>query len=130
MACFILFIVSMGVKMATSNQALYEDDYYEQGEMHAERMEQQQAGQEVTVSFNRRKNSLDVNFDGTGYVSSYKLVFLADNTQDVEDKDLVHTPVEKQSIAIPQELKTGIWYFEVQGSIEGQSFFKKEQFVK
>lgn len=130
MALFIIFIVTMGVKMATSSQALYEDDYYEQGEMHAERMEQERAGEKVKVSYNRAKNALDVMYDTDGYVTSYKLVFLADNTKDFDEKSLADLPVKEQSLAIPRTLEAGIWYYEISGQIDDKPFFKKQQFVK
>lgn len=130
MALFIIFIVSMGVKMATSSQALYEDDYYEQGEMHAERMVQEKAGEKVKVSYNRAKNALDIMYDTDGYVTSYKLVFLADNTKDFAEKSLIKRPSKEQSVLIRQDLKTGIWVLEVLGFVNGKPFFKKQQFVK
>ena len=51
MAAFILFIVAMGVKMASSSEALYEKDYYEQGEKHAERMALEQVGEAVQINY-------------------------------------------------------------------------------
>ena len=130
MVLFIIFIVSMGIKMATSNQALYEDDYYEQGEMHAERMEQERTGDKVQVSYNRAENALDVVYDTDGYVTSYKLVFLADNTKDFDEKKLADTPVKQQQLEIGRHLESGIWYYEISGYTEEQAFFKKQQFVK
>jgi hypothetical protein len=130
MVLFIIFIVSMGVKMINSKEALYEDDYYEQGEMHAKRMEQEEIGQPVSVVFNRSKNSLDVTFDSTGYVSGYKMVYLADNSLDFDEKSLADSPVKDQSLLIPRDLKSGIWVLEIMGIVEGETFFKKQQFVK
>jgi len=130
MAVFIIFIVSMGIKMATSSQALYEDDYYEQGEMHSVRMEQEQAGEKVSVSYNRAKNALIVAFDSVGYVEAYKLVFLADNTKDFEELGIMPEPTNEQHVIIPRNLESGIWYLEVKGITNGKTFFKKQQFVK
>ncbi len=39
MALFIVMIVAMGIKMVTSGQSKYEDNYYELGESHTKRME-------------------------------------------------------------------------------------------
>ena len=130
MAVFIIFIVSMGIKMATSSQALYEDDYYEQGEMHSARMEQEQAGEKVKVSYNRAKNALDVEYETEGYVTGYKLIFRADNTKDFDEKSLADKPAKSQQISIPRKLEEGIWYYEVSGFIQGKPLFKKQQFVK
>jgi len=130
MALFIIFIVSMGVKMATSNQSLYEKDYYEQGEMHAERMVQEQEGTKVSVSFNRGNNAIDVVYEEEGYATGYKLVFLADSKYDFEDKSTTLTPAKTQTLKIPRDLKPGIWFLEIVGFTEGETFFKKQQIVK
>lgn len=130
MALFIIFIVSMGVKMATSSQALYEDDYYEQGEEHAIRMEQEKAGEAVRVKYNRTANSLDCEFAVEGYVSSYKLVCLADSKSDLEVSLEENSKSANQSIPIPTQLVNGIWYYEVTGVVGENTFFKKQQFVK
>ncbi|MGB0849697.1 MAG: FixH family protein [Bacteroidia bacterium] len=130
MALFIVFIVSMGVKMATSSQALYEEDYYEQGEEHAIRMEQEKAGESVEVRFNRTTNSLDCEFEIDGYVSKYKLVCLADSKRDLEVSLSENSLSSKQSIVIPSKIVEGIWYYEVTGLVGKNAFFKKQQFVK
>lgn len=130
MVLFIIFIVSMGVKMATSNQALYEEDYYEQGEMHAERMVQEQEGAKVRVSFNRGENAIDVKYEQEGFVTGYRLVFLADSKYDFDEKSTALTPVKKESLKIPSDLKAGIWVLEITGFTEGEAFFKKQQIVK
>ncbi len=116
--------------MASSNQALYEEDYYEKGEMHAERMEQERAGENVKVSYNRAKNALVVEYDTVGYVVDYKLVFLADNTKDYSERGIMPDPTNEQHIAIPRNLEPGIWYLEIRGITNGTVFFKKQQFVK
>jgi hypothetical protein len=130
MALFVIFIVSMGIKMATSNQSLYEKDYYEQGEMHAERMVQEQEGAKVMVSFNRGENAIDVKYEQEGYVTGYRLVFLADSKYDFDEKSTTSTPVKAQTLKIPRALKAGIWVLEITGFTEGEAFFKKQQIVK
>ena len=130
MALFIIFIVSMGVKMATSNQALYENDYYEQGEMHTERMEMEKVGETISADYNGHLNALELSFKKAGVITETKLIFLADNGQDFSIRPL--GSIAKTNIIIPleRELKPGIWYMEISGESGGQLFFKKQQFVK
>ena len=130
MAAFIIFIVSMGIKMATTSQALYEDNYYEQGELHDARMEQERVGKQVKVEYNRANNALDVGFVKQGYVTGYKLVYLADNSFDFYEKMLAATSVKEQPLPLPNSLKAGMWVLEISGYTEGKVFFKKQQFVK
>jgi len=129
MALFIIFIVSMGVKMATSSQALYEDDYYEQGEMHAERMEQERAGEKVKFDYQRSEKQFQIGFDTIGFVTSSKFVNLADRTS---DKEIFSMDIVPKSEVIIEDwgLKPGIWVIEISGEVNGKTFFKKQQFVK
>ena len=130
MALFILFIVTMGIIMATSSQTLYEDNYYEQGELHAERMEQEQAGEQVVVTYNHATNSLDVTYGERGFVVGYKLIFLADDHYDMAMKSANRVPKSSESLKIPKALKEGLWMLEMVGMAEGKTIFKKQQFVK
>ncbi|PCJ63962.1 MAG: hypothetical protein COA58_15140 [Bacteroidetes bacterium] len=130
MALFMIFIVSMGVKMISSSQELYEDNYYELGEEHASRMEKETEGEKVEATYNRSKNSIDITFDGKGYISNYKLVYLANSKFDIREKNFIDTPVQKQTLKIPSKLNEGIWILELSGVVNDRAFFKKQQFTK
>ena len=129
MAMFIIFIVSMGVKMATSSQALYEDDYYEQGEMHTERMKQEKAGEKVNATFNQTTSNVEVKFDSIGYVESAKFVHLANHRFDRSINVSANLTKNYTEIDL-LNLEAGLWVMELKGLVNGQIFFKKQQFVK
>ncbi len=126
MVCFILLIVGMGIKMATSSQELYEEDYYELGEEHASRMNMEVQAKYVSYELIRNHNQFLFQFDSIGLISSFKLVHLADKSQ---DRDLIFTdtsPSSNVKIALG-ELEEGNWIMEVQGEVNGKPFFKKQQ---
>lgn len=130
MIMFILFIVSLSVKMATSSYALYEDDYYEQGEIYNERMKMEKIGESVSADYIVDLNTLELNFKKAGVVTEVRLVFLADHEQDLSLRP--SESLAKNRIVIPfeKELKSGIWYMEISGNSEGKPFFKKQQFIR
>jgi hypothetical protein len=129
MALFIIFIVSMGVKMVSSNQALYEDDYYEQGENHAERMEQEQFGESVSASFNQSTSTVEVKFDSIGHVRLAKFVHLANSKFD-RNINVTSNLDKDYSEIVLMDLEPGAWVMELNGVVNGEKYFKKQQFVK
>ena len=82
MIAFIVFIVAMGIKMATSSQSLYEIDYYEKGEDHTARMNLEKEGELVDLEFLHGSNTLNFKFDSIGYVSEIKMVNLSNSKLD------------------------------------------------
>lgn len=128
MAAFIIFIVAMGIKMASSSEALYEKDYYEQGEQHAERMELEKVGKAVEVNYRISERGFSVLFDSIGFVNEIKLVHMAGAEDDriVRPKDL--EPSAAKLIDV-ETLKPGVWMMEVKGEVNSKSFFIKKQFV-
>ncbi|MEY2924668.1 MAG: FixH [Bacteroidota bacterium] len=129
MGLFIIMIVAMGVKMATSNEALYEKDYYEQGEKHAERMELEQVGQAVKINYLASENAFAVAFDSVGYIQEIKLIHLAGADDDRIVKPIDNEPSATKFIALT-DLKSGVWVLEAKGEVNGEPFFIKKQFVK
>lgn len=129
MAAFIIFIVAMGIKMASSSEALYEKDYYEQGEKHAERMELEQVGQAVKINYLASENAFTITFDSVGFIQEIKLVHLAgaDDDRIVKPKD--SEPSATKFIALTT-LKPGVWMMEAKGEVNAKPFFIKKQFVK
>ena len=123
MICFIVMIVSMGVRMATSSSELYERDYYEKGEDHAQRMEKESVSEEVTISYDSSSQMLNIDFGiEEGSISSIRGLKLSNSAQDFKFK-----PDQKQfrTAAYPLELSQGIWVLEVKGERKGEAFFKK-----
>lgn len=129
MALFIIFIVSMGIRMATSSQELYEQDYYEKGEQHTERMEMEENGKDIKIEYNHVNNSLDVSLDGEAQILSYKLTFLPDQTRDIY-RELENSTVKDSFGIALNDNTSGIWVIELKGKRAGKYFFKKQQFVK
>ncbi len=127
MALFIVMIVAMGIKMVTSGQSKYEDNYYELGESHTKRMELEKVGERVSVFFNA--GNLTFNFDSIGFVKEIKLIYLANPQEDriIRLKDL--DPSKEKQITL-DAMKPGIWYLEASGFVNGQEYFKKKKFVK
>jgi len=128
MASFIIFIVAMGVKMASSNDSLYEKDYYEQGEKHAERMQLEEVGEAVSINYLASQNAFSIAFDSIGYIQEIKLVHMAGADDDRIIKPTDNDPSATKFIALT-DLKSGVWMLEARGEVNGQSFFIKKQFV-
>ncbi len=132
MVLFIVFIVAMGIKMATSSQSLYEQDYYEKGEDHTSRMNMEKVGEHVNMKFASESNTIHFEFDSIGLVEEIRLVNLADSKRDktlkVEQNDM---PTQKnESTFNLGDLGQGIWVIEVKGSVNSTPFFIKKQIVK
>lgn len=128
MGAFIIMIVSMGIRMATSNQALYEDDYYELGENHTDRMHREEHARFVNVDLNANTQMLTVSFDSTGYCTRIRLVYLADKSQDktLEKIDGTSSPSQQFNVG---EIRSGSWFVEVSGNVNGNDFFVKEKYT-
>jgi hypothetical protein len=124
MGVFIVFIVSMGVKMAMSDSTLYEDDYYEQGEDHNARMEMEANAKYVNINYIHSFNSLKIEYDSVGSFETIKLVCLADGSKD--QKVIAPKKMADSSELIPLEpMQPGTWFIEVQGWVNGVQYFKK-----
>jgi hypothetical protein len=130
MALFIIFIVSMGVKMATSSQALYEEDYYEQGELHAVRMEEERNAKDIQIEYDPLQDALDVKLDGQAELLSYRLTYLANKKQDVYYEYADILVMDSFAIALNPESASGIWVVELRGKKDNKFFVKKQQYVK
>jgi hypothetical protein len=129
MALFILFIVSMGIKMATSSQELYEEDYYEQGEKHADRMAMEIEARNVNTEYISSENSLSFEFDSIGWVENVKLVHLSNAESDLQIVTKDSLPSFSKLIPI-SALNPGIWVMEAEGTVNQKKFFIKKLFVK
>ncbi len=128
MVVFVLSIVSMGVKMIGAREALYEEDYYEQGEMYASRMDKERVASAVFVSLDG--NQLDIRFDSAGYVLAYRLICLSDSKADFREMSSSRDAVHRQSFLLTHILKEGNWMIEMEGVVNDNSFFKKQAFVR
>jgi hypothetical protein len=126
MASFIIMIVAMGIKMASTDQSLYEDDYYEKGEDHASRMTKELEAKHVELHLNRSSNSLQVSFDSMGFVNNIKLVKLSDETLDKEFNLTDSIPLKQATVNVGL-LTSGTWILEVTGEVNAKPFFKKKQ---
>ncbi len=125
MALFIIMIVAMGIKMATSSQSLYERDYYEKGESHAERMEREEVAQGVKLTYDYTLKGLEIDFEQRkGVVTEISCIKLSDATEDFKFKP---DQKEFQNGTIKLDLSEGIWVLEISGIVEGEKFFKKKQ---
>ena len=123
MSIFILMVVAMGIKMASSNSELYEKDYYEKGEEHATRMQEETLAKQVTLTFLRSASQLRVEFtNGAGEVHEIRCLKLSDSKSDFVISGENKAFNEK---IFPFRLSTGIWVIEVKGVINNQKFFKK-----
>jgi hypothetical protein len=129
MGLFILLIVGMAIKMATSNQSLYQTDYYEQGEKHTDRMEREEVGKQVQVLYNPSSGTLNVSFDSIGVVQSVELRYLSDAGRDKRIKVSEGRSTHKAELSFGK-LASGLWIMEIEGKVNGESFFKREQFVQ
>ncbi|MBT8326476.1 MAG: hypothetical protein KJP21_02055 [Bacteroidia bacterium] len=132
MIAFIVLIVAMGIKMATSSQSLYEVDYYEKGEEHTSRMNLEKEGEHVDVEFLHRSNKLKFNFDSLGYIQTIKLLNLSnsnlDRTLEINSNDVVD---QKEEVTVSLgDLSLGIWVLEISGFVNDKSFFIKKQIIK
>ena len=125
MALFILMIVAMGIRMATSDQSLYETDYYQKGEAHAERMEAEKQGHAIDIRYDHSTKMLNVDFgDTTGIIEEIKGIKLSDSSEDfISNQD--RKAFKTANIAL--RLSSGIWVLEIKGTVAGQAFFKKKQ---
>jgi hypothetical protein len=123
MAVFIVMVVAMGIKMASSSSELYETDYYEKGEDHATRMQEEALAKQVNLTFERNESQLRVEFlNGAGEVHEIRCLKLSDSKSDF----IIN--VEKETIkekTFPITLSTGIWVIELKGVINKENFFKK-----
>ena len=129
MGAFIVFIVAMGIKMATSSQSLYEVDYYEKGEDHTSRMKLQKESEKVILNFNHGSNKLSFQFDTIGLVSKVKMINLSNSKLD--KNLLIDSGLEEKAKSINLEkLEPGIWVLEVDGRVNNKPFFIKKQVVK
>ncbi|MFY0643979.1 MAG: hypothetical protein JXR19_05895 [Bacteroidia bacterium] len=125
MACFITMIVAMGIRMATSSSELYERDYYEKGEEHAERMLQESQSGNINLSYDYSFKGLAVDFgDVEGIINQVRCLKLSDSS-----KDFIYKPDQKRfrTGSLRLDLSSGIWVLEVTGTRNGQEFFKKLQ---
>jgi hypothetical protein len=128
MALFIVMIVAMGIKMATSQQSLYEENYYEQGENHEARMKAELEAKNLQFTFKPQTGEASFVFDSTGYVTMIKLIQLADEGNDmlIVNKDTV--PVTTYTTIL--ETNKGGYILEMEGVVNGKAWFKKHQFIK
>lgn len=126
MSAFIIFIVTMGIRMSTSNSELYESDYYKKGEEYGKRMDQEKIAKDVILKFNHASNSIEINYQSDqGTVEKVKC-FKLSNAED----DMVIVPKDPSSATIALPLSKGIWVLEVYGEIKGKKFFKKLELTK
>jgi hypothetical protein len=128
MICFIGFIVSLGIMMAGSKHQLYEEDYYEKGENYEERIQHLKTGQTVSMQFSKEQNSLLLNFQGRGTYTSLLFRNIADKNKDFMIPGDSHR--EASQVVDLANLESGTWIVECQGLVNGDSFFKKLEFVK
>lgn len=128
MAVFIVMIVAMGIKMATSQQSLYEENYYEQGENHEARMKAELEARNINFSFKPQTGEATFDFDSIGYVRSIKLIQLSDegNDQCIVNKDTALVSTYKTVLSVGK----GGYILEMDGVVNGRFWFKKYQFVK
>lgn len=128
MSLFIIMIVAMGIRMASSSSELYEQDYYKQGEEYAERMVQEDLAKNVQANYHYNNNALQIKFlKGQGDLIKLKAIKLSNS-----DEDFIIKLNKKaiDSLTIPFELSKGLWVIEINGTIEGKEFFKKLELAK
>lgn len=129
MGLFILLIVGMAVKMATSNQALYQSDYYEQGEQHSGRMVKEAKGRQVNLIYNPASGNMKVVFDSIGVVNEVVLRYLSDAQKDRRITLSDQTPSSEKELNFGK-LASGLWILEMEGVVNENTFYKKNQFVQ
>ena len=128
MAGFIIMIVGFAIRMATSEQSIYEEDYYELGESHAERMEKESYASFVAFEIAPSRSSIEVSFDSSGAVSTMKMVHLANAKLDRKFEIKEQTEVPSQLFTM-EPLAQGSWVIEIDGVVNGNAFFLKKRFT-
>lgn len=124
MTLFILFIVGVAIKLSTLDSALYEKDYYEQGEQHETRLTQLRVANNLRFDYNASTQELSLGAEsGQIVLQTVKCLYMA-----APDKDKIITfkgsePFIQESFTIP--LTNGFWILEVSGTYQGETFFKK-----
>ena len=119
MAVFIVLIVGMGIRMASSSSELYEQDYYAKGEDHAIRMEQEKVGSQLTITYDYKVKGLLVQHKNKSLnVEEVVLRKMANSKEDFKIR-----PTSSDTILLT--LSSGAWVAEIQGTVDGLPFFKK-----
>lgn len=128
MLAFMALIVTLGIRMARSGQSLYEEEYYEKGEQHEDRLIKERTGLAVELSYNAALKSIELIYDSTGYFSEMLFRNLADENRDFmltgKKRQKSHEMVNVASIA------PGNWVVECKGMVNGKEYFKKFEFIK
>ena len=81
MLAFMAMIVGFGIKMATSDVHLYDEDYYEQGEKHKDRMLAEEIGKDVSMIYSRSQGVLNIQLGEEGSIESLRCVNLSDDAK-------------------------------------------------
>ena len=124
---FVVFILTLGIWMALSPQSLYEEDYYERGENYAVQMKGELLGKNVTLDLDKESRELKVSFDKLGYVKSFRMICLSDQSQYKEIK--MSNKILKPEVYLNLKgLQSGLWIIEIYGNSGNDSFYKKQEY--
>lgn len=125
---FVVFVMTLGIRMALSPQPLYDTDYYERGENYAAQMQEEISGKNIILDLNSESHKLGIIFRKKGYVKSARLICLSDKSRDreIEINDTTLRPSVWISIG---DLHPGLWIIEVYGQSNNKSFYKKQKYT-
>lgn len=125
---FVVFVMTLGIRMALSPQPLYDTDYYERGENYAAQMQEEISGKNIVLDLDSESHKLGVIFRKKGYVKSARLICLSDKSQD-RDIEINDTTLRPSVSLFLGNLNPGLWIIEVHGQSNNKSFYKKQEFI-
>lgn len=126
MAVFVLFIVGLGVYMASNSDSLFEKDYYEKGENHTAVMNAEAVGKDVTVKY--ANGNLIVELPKPGTVQTVVIKNMANANLDQKLSNVENQTKTKFTIRL-DSISTGQWYASVSGQMDSKAYIKKVKWM-
>lgn len=135
MAAFIIFIVSLGIRMAMSNDSVEEKNYYEKGLRYDERINSEKNTAALTVkpviSFTAQNSTLQIHMPEDMPVETAELLLYKPDAakSDVHADVTVLKQTSNAEIEL-NDLPSGRWIAKFKWNSKGKSYYLETPFTK